>query len=160
MAKILVVDDSPAIRSFIKVFLDSGPYEFVEADNGERAYKLIRVVSIDLVIADINMPVLDGLKFVLKLRACHEQRLRRMPVILLTGDTSAETAARATAVGANFFLRKPVAGDKLRSVVGQALRGHSTAPPSEAPSRRRTTEPNHATQISSFGPAHGARKRR
>ncbi len=142
MPKLLLVDDSPAIRSFIKVLLSAYPFEFLEADDGERALRLARIVPVDLVIADINMPVLDGLSFVLRLRASQEEHLRRLPVALLTADTGDDLEARAAEAGANFFLRKPVSGERLRSIVNMVFESASQGPASEAHSgtRLRSTE--------------------
>lgn len=123
---ILLVDDSPTIRSIIKVYLMGRQFEFVEADEGQRALQLVRLVPVNLVIADIKMPGMDGLTFVKKLRTDERPHLRKMPVILLTGDKSEETRQKGLEVGANAFIQKPISSAGLIEAVNKIL-------PPEAP---------------------------
>ncbi len=161
MPKLLLVDDSPAIRSFIKVLLSASPFEFLEADDGERALRLIRIVPVDLVIADINMPVLDGLSFVQRLRAGADDYQRRLPVVLLTADTGSDMEVRAGEAGANFFLRKPVSGERLRSIVDTLFPELTSAPSSGGLSGTRLRPAaSQAEAGGKLGAAHNARKRR
>lgn len=129
--KILIVDDSSAIRSFIRVYLSWQACEIVEADNGDRALQIARLVPIDLAIADINMPGTDGIEFVRTLREQREKRLKALPVILLTADRTAGVERRALEAGANRFLRKPIDPDKLGEHVRDLL----------APARRPSMRP-------------------
>jgi len=130
--KILIVDDSPAIRSFIRVYLSWQSCELLEADNGDRALQIARLVPIDLVIADVNMPGgIDGIGFVRALRARPELKIKEIPVILLTADKSADVESRAMQAGANRFLRKPINPEMLGEMVRELLapvRRHSTRP--------------------------------
>lgn len=119
--RMLLVDDSAAVRSFIKVHLVRHAFEFVEADDGDRALYFARLVSIDLVIADVNMPVLDGISFVRRLRTSDDIALRRLPVLLLTGDKTSGVRDAALSAGANAFLCKPVDHDALIEAVDDLL---------------------------------------
>src|SRR5690348_13072976 len=83
---ILVMDDSSTIREVLKVYLASERYEVVEAENADRGLNLVRLLPVDLVIADIKMPGMDGLVFVRRLRQEKNPRVRGLPVILLTGE--------------------------------------------------------------------------
>ena len=91
---ILLVDDIPAILSFLKARLVRLDCEMVDADDGQRALRLVRLTPIDLVIADVNMPGMDGITFVAELRKSEHERLRVLPVILLTGDKDPEVRRR------------------------------------------------------------------
>ncbi len=119
---ILLVDDSPTHRSLIKVFLSGQDFNFVEGSSGKQALDLLRTEHVDLIIADINMPEMDGLQFVGELRTHPLPSLRKTPVVLLTGDDSQRsTHRRAEAAGADAFLRKPISSAGLLDVVTQLL---------------------------------------
>lgn len=119
--RVLIVDDSPIIRNVIKLYLPSDSYEIVEAADADRALRVIRLMPVDLVIADVNMPGTDGLTFVRKLREDPMPSLRSLPVILMTGDDSGDIRERAAAAGANAFARKPVSSASLLEAVGKLI---------------------------------------
>jgi two-component system, chemotaxis family, chemotaxis protein CheY len=115
--RILLVDDSATIRSLVKVFLMGHHFEYVEASGGEHAVQILRTLVPDLVIADINMPGIDGLSFVKRLRADVRPEVRALPIILLTADKSQDVHERALEAGASEFVRKPVSsGDLLQAI--------------------------------------------
>lgn len=99
-------------------------HQFVEAENGERALALLRLVKVDLVIVDIKMPVMDGIEFTRRLRA-ELPALKALPVVMLTGEKSGEQgqSMRATglAAGASAFVEKPVSPQTLKEVVDGLL---------------------------------------
>jgi two-component system chemotaxis response regulator CheY len=119
---ILIIDDSPTIRNIIKVYLMGSQFEFVEADGGERALQLARLMPIHLVIADINMPGMDGLTFVRNLRNDERAEVRSLPVILLTGEKSEQLRTQGLKAGANEFIRKPVSSAGLIEAVNRLLK--------------------------------------
>ena len=115
--RILLVDDSATVRSLVKVFLMGHHFEYVEASGGEHAVEILRNIVPDLVIADINMPGIDGLSFVKRLRADVRPEVRALPIILLTADKSQNVHERALEAGASEFVRKPVSsGDLLQAI--------------------------------------------
>jgi two-component system chemotaxis response regulator CheY len=118
---LLIVDDSEAIRSIIKVYLNWHSFEFVEAGDGERAWQLMQLLPVDLVIADINMPGLDGIEFVRRVRSSQSDTLKETPVILLTGDKSEELKQKGLEAGANCFARKPITSSTLVELVRKHL---------------------------------------
>ncbi|MFH0901199.1 MAG: response regulator [Pseudomonadota bacterium] len=120
-ATILVVDDSPTARSVIQVYLASLGCNFLEASSADRALQILRLVNVDLVIADIRMPGTDGVTFVRQVRAESKPWLRTVPIVLLTGDTSLETRRDGIQAGANEFLLKPVCEANLANVVQKYL---------------------------------------
>ncbi len=119
-SKILLIDDSPSIRTIIKLFLINHRVEFVEAKDGAEGLAVAGKGPLDLVIADFNMPVMDGLTFVQRLRAHDEPRLRKLPVILLTANKEPGIRAQAEAAGA-VFAQKPVSREALTLAVGNLL---------------------------------------
>jgi two-component system, chemotaxis family, chemotaxis protein CheY len=120
---ILVVDDSSSIRNILKVYLMGLPVEVLDADSGERALQVARLMPLTLVIADINMPGMDGLTMVERLRADSRTDVAKVPVLLLTGDRSEQARVRMKAVGANELLYKPVTRDVLVAAVKRYLPG-------------------------------------
>ena len=118
---ILVVDDSPTLRGIVKIYLRPLQVEVMEADGGERALQLARLAVPTLIIADINMPGMDGLAFLQQLRADGRAEVRKIPVVFLTGDRSSELRERAAAAGADDFLEKPVKSAPLQEAVRRLL---------------------------------------
>jgi two-component system chemotaxis response regulator CheY len=120
---ILLVDDSQTIRTIIKVYLMALQFEFVEAETGERGLQLARLVPVSLVIADINMPGMDGISFLQQLRADESSKAKDAPVILLTGEKGGDLEKRGMEAGANGFLYKPVTSARLTELVQSLLPG-------------------------------------
>jgi two-component system chemotaxis response regulator CheY len=123
MPTILIVDDSPLIRSVIKIYLRDSPYEFLEASDGQRALSVLEQVEVDLVIVDFNMPVMNGLVFLEKVRGADAPKVRTVPVIFLTGDSDPDLVERAIGAGADAFLTKPVTSAGLLETVRRLLPG-------------------------------------
>jgi two-component system, chemotaxis family, chemotaxis protein CheY len=111
---ILLVDDSKTMREVLKVYLMGRDYEFLEAEDAERALRLLRLVPVSLVIVDLKMPKMDGMSFLRHLRADEASTQRRVPVIMVTGDKGSQYEALALKSGANAFLHKPL--DSARAV--------------------------------------------
>lgn len=120
LARVLLVDDSISIRNILKVYLMALKVEFIEAESGERALQLARLMSPNLIIADVNMPGMDGITLLQMLRM-ESSALGKVPVLLLTGERDADLESRGLEAGANAFIRKPVAPEKLLAVVKQHL---------------------------------------
>jgi two-component system chemotaxis response regulator CheY len=121
--RILLVDDSATVRSLVKVFLMGHHFEYVEASGGEHAVEILRNLVPDLVIADINMPGIDGLSFVKRLRADVRPQVRALPIILLTADKSQDVHERALEAGASEFVRKPVSSGDLQQAIERLFPG-------------------------------------
>ena len=118
---ILVVDDSPTLRGIVKIYLRPLHVDVMDADGGERALQLARLALPSLIVADINMPGMDGITFVKQLRADSRPEVRNIPVIFLTGDKTGELRQRAALAGANDFLEKPVKSGPLQDAVKRIL---------------------------------------
>lgn len=138
--KTLVVDDSAGTRSYLKVLLNLENMDLLEADSGERALVIARMVPLDLVIADINMAKLDGVELVRRFRTSTDGRLRALPVILLTGDMTDETRRRGLDAGATAFAHKPIMPAELKNLIktiaeGKRVWGRISRRPSDGAGR-------------------------
>lgn len=110
---ILIVDDSAMMRGIIKQAIsDNTPnfeVNFEEAADGEQALLCIKSKKIDLVFVDWNMPVLDGLGFVRKVRG----EGNRVPIIMITSVTLEDKISEAVSAGVNSYIEKPIKGNHL-----------------------------------------------
>lgn len=115
---ILVVDDSDVIRSMILKTIRLAEVSVgttFEASNGKEALDVIDSNWVDLVLADINMPVMDGVEMLRRLRTS-EQHLE-LPVIVVTTEGSSERIAELEAAGVSAYVRKPFTPETIRNVV-------------------------------------------
>ena len=117
--KILVVDDEIGIRELLSEILFDEGYQVYLAENAEQARGYRNDHEPDLVLLDIWMPDTDGITL---LREWVEQELLTMPVVMMSGHGTIETAVEATRIGAVDFLEKPIALQKLLSTIAQAIR--------------------------------------
>src|SRR5207245_8796616 len=95
---VLVVDDSPTIRGFARLLLRSLDVKVVEAEDGSKALAAARASAPALVLADVNMPVMDGLALTRELRK--DPALKKVPVLLLTGEKSEDLQKKGREAGA------------------------------------------------------------
>jgi two-component system, chemotaxis family, chemotaxis protein CheY len=116
----LVVEDSPPMRKMI-VFALSRIRELrvVEADDGVDALRRIAATKFDIIITDINMPILDGLKLVKRLRA--DEAYREVPIIIITTEGAEEDRQRALALGATAYITKPIQAPQVIEMVREVL---------------------------------------
>jgi two-component system chemotaxis response regulator CheY len=116
----LVVEDSPPMRKMI-VFALSRIRELtvVEADDGVDALRRIASTRFDIIITDINMPILDGLKLVKRLRA--DEAYKDVPIIIITTEGAEEDRQRALALGANAYITKPIQAPQVIAMVRETL---------------------------------------
>ena len=116
----LVVEDSPPMRKMI-VFALSRVRELkvVEADDGVDALRRIAGMRFDIIITDINMPILDGLKLVKRLRA--DDAYKEVPIVIITTEGAEEDRQRALALGANAYITKPIQAQQVISLVREIL---------------------------------------
>jgi len=120
--RVLVVDDSPAMRSFIRRILNLSGFavsEFVEAANGLDALEILQARSVDVVLTDINMPRMNGEELVRQLDQDH--KLRTLPVVVVSGDSSEVRVKRLMEIGARGYLSKPFSPERLRTELDRVL---------------------------------------
>lgn len=119
VAKILAVDDSAAMRQMVSMALSSIGHQVREVEDGDEALTLAREESFDLVITDVNMPKMDGIRLVRELRSLPAYRL--VPLLVLTTESSAEKKSEGRCAGATGWLVKPFDPDRLLAVVARVL---------------------------------------
>ncbi|KAA0581625.1 response regulator [Azospirillum sp. Sh1] len=113
--KVMTVDDSRTMRDMVSFTLRGAGYEVVEAADGQQAMSAIAATKVDLVITDLNMPVMDGLTLIRRLRAIPAHRT--LPILMLTTEADESKKAEGRAAGATGWIVKPFNPDKLVSVV-------------------------------------------
>jgi two-component system alkaline phosphatase synthesis response regulator PhoP len=118
LATVLICEDEPALRELIRVSLE-GPFEFVEADDGEESLAVARRLRPDLVILDVMMPRLSGIDVLSELR--RDEALASTPVIVLTAQP--ETREEALREGADRVIDKPFVPDDISTAVEEVLAG-------------------------------------
>jgi CheY-like chemotaxis protein len=119
MTTILLVDDSRVSREVIKVFLIGRRIRVLEAVDGAQALSVMHEFHPDLVIADLEMPKLDGIGLCEKVRS--DPRLKRTPVLILSGTVTQEGARLARLAGAVEVLTKPIQPQQLIAAVERHL---------------------------------------
>ncbi len=117
--RVLVVDDHPVNRRVIRLFLEPFECELVEAENGQRALEVLDQQPIDIVLMDVNMPVMDGLEATRRLR--QDPRLARLPVIALTADVMSAQIKTCLDAGCDAHVAKPIDLRNLLSVMDRCM---------------------------------------
>jgi two-component system chemotaxis response regulator CheY len=120
MAKtVLTVDDSPSIRQMVAFTLKAAGYDVIEAVDGEDGFAKANSKSVNLVLTDQNMPKMDGLTLIKKLRGM--PAYKSAPILMLTTESGDEMKAQGRAAGATGWLVKPFDPPKLLEVVKKVL---------------------------------------
>ncbi len=121
MPHILVVDDSSSMREMVTYTLKSAGHSVKSAPDGAEALKIAGddAEDFDLVITDINMPVMDGITLIKELR--NLKRYTYRPILVLSTESSAETKSAGKTAGATGWIVKPFDPDQLLGVVGKVL---------------------------------------
>jgi len=109
---ILVVDDSRIMRNLVKnTFAELKiPCNYLEAENGEKAYQLLEANQVSLILLDWNMPEMDGMQFLKKVRAM--PNYKDLPIIMVTSESAKYNVVEALQCGATDYIVKPIR-DKL-----------------------------------------------
>jgi len=119
--KIITVDDSSTMRRIIKNTLKRIGYgdEILEAENGKEALEILENNPVDLIITDWNMPVMDGLTFVKKIRS--NSKFDDVPIIMVTTEAAKEDIITALKAGVNNYIVKPFTPQVLKEKIEQVL---------------------------------------
>jgi two-component system chemotaxis response regulator CheY len=116
--KALIVDDSSVMRKIVERSLRQAGIELsavVEAANGVEALAVLGRTKVDLILSDINMPVMDGLEFVRQLQSVEEAK--NIPVVMITTEGSESNVMQALSLGAKGYIRKPFTPDQVKEYV-------------------------------------------
>jgi two-component system chemotaxis response regulator CheY len=121
---VLIVDDSPVMRKFIRRVAEVSGLdlqEVREASNGREALELLAQRAANLILTDINMPVMDGGALVRSLKA--DPELRRIPVIVVTTDATSHRMRELLEAGADGYVTKPFGPEQLEAALAGLLCG-------------------------------------
>lgn len=120
MHSILAVDDSPSMRKMVSFTLTGAGYQVIEAVDGQDAFEKAQTNKIDLVLADQNMPRLDGLGLTRMLR--QDARFKTIPILILTTESSDQMKQAGKTAGATGWLVKPFDPTRLIEVIKKVIR--------------------------------------
>lgn len=116
--RILVVDDEPAIRRFLRTSLGAQGYDVLEAENGAEALGMLRRNAVDLLVLDLGLPDMDGTDVISNLRGTGSS----MPIVVLSVRADEPGKVRALDLGADDYVTKPFGMDELIARIRAALR--------------------------------------
>ncbi len=119
MKKVLIVDDSISMRQMVGFTLREGGFEVIEAEHGQDALDKLKGTSVDLVITDLNMPVMDGITLIQNLRK--QPAMKTKPILMLTTEGLAAKKDAGKAAGATGWIVKPFDPEKLLQTVAKVL---------------------------------------
>jgi two-component system chemotaxis response regulator CheY len=120
MTNILIVEDSPTMRQLLSFAMKRiSDSKVIEATDGVDALKKLSSEKVDIILADINMPIMDGLKLVSLVRG--NAFYKNIPIIIITTEGAEEDKKKALALGANAYLTKPIQTQELIKLVNSYL---------------------------------------
>lgn len=117
--KVLIVDDSVLVRQMVSFTLKEAGFEVVEAENGQDALNKLGCHAVDLIVTDLNMPVMDGIAFIGSARTLAVAKY--VPILMLTTESQPEMKLKGKAAGATGWIVKPFDPPKLLSVIARVL---------------------------------------
>ncbi|MEM7043788.1 MAG: response regulator [Pseudomonadota bacterium] len=113
--RILIVDDSKTMRDMLLVTLTQAGFDVVQAEDGQAALSKLDTATVDVIITDINMPVMDGITFIKECRA--NAAFASTPILTLTTESSDAKKAEGRAAGATGWIVKPFKPESLVRVI-------------------------------------------
>lgn len=119
MAKILAVDDSASMRQMVSFTLKGAGHQVDEAANGQEALSKAKAGKYDLIVTDVNMPVMDGITLIRNLRA--EAAYKFTPMLMLTTESAADKKMEGKSAGATGWIVKPFNPDQLVATINKVL---------------------------------------
>jgi two-component system, chemotaxis family, chemotaxis protein CheY len=117
---VLVVDDSTSMRQMVTFTLKEAGFDVIEGSNGQEALTRVQGKTVNLVLTDLNMPVMDGMTLIRELRAKPEFKFT--PILMLTTESQQEKKLEGKAAGATGWIVKPFQPEQLLQVIGKVVR--------------------------------------
>ena len=117
--KILVVDDSKAIRQSVTFVLEQNDYQVIDAEDGLDALEKLEGQAVDLIITDVNMPNMNGIELIQEVRSRND--LKFVPILVLTTESQNSVMDKGKAAGATGWIVKPFSTDKLLAAVRKVV---------------------------------------
>ena len=117
--KVLTVDDSRTMREMVSFTLRGAGFDVVEANDGQQALVVLASHTVDLILADLNMPNMDGITLIRQVRASGGHR--KVPILMLTTESDDAKKQEGRAAGATGWIVKPFNPEKLIQVVQKVM---------------------------------------
>lgn len=117
--RVLTVDDSRTILAMLHHTLSNAGFEVLQAEDGQQGLEVLAREPVDIIITDINMPVMDGIQFIKRVR--ESGRHNSLPIIILTTETSQDKRDQGRAAGGTGWIVKPFDPEKLISVIHRVM---------------------------------------
>ncbi len=117
--RVLTVDDSKTMLAMLHHTLSNAGFEVLQAEDGQQGLDVLNQEEVDIVITDINMPVMDGIEFIKNVRS--SGKFQSLPILILTTESSREKRDQGRAAGGTGWIVKPFDPDKLISVINRVV---------------------------------------
>jgi two-component system chemotaxis response regulator CheY len=117
--RVLTVDDSRTILAMLHHTLSNAGFEVLQAEDGQKGLEVLKSESVDVVITDINMPVMDGIEFIKQVRSTGSHS--SLPILILTTETSQDKRDQGRAAGGTGWIVKPFDPEKLIAVIHKVV---------------------------------------
>ena len=120
--KVLVVDDSSSIRAIIKKIIKVSGFdvaEFLDASDGREALRVLAANQVDLVLTDINMPEMNGLELIARIKG--NDHLASVPIVVVSTEGSGKKMAQAMSLGAVGYVKKPFVPEQIKQTLNKIL---------------------------------------
>jgi two-component system chemotaxis response regulator CheY len=120
--KVLIIDDSKTMRKIVTRSLRQAGFEFekvLEAGDGQAALEVLAGEPVDIVLSDINMPVMDGVEFLRQKSA--DSQINEIPVVMITTEAGSDVLEEAISLGAVGTIKKPFTPEQVQEVLGKFL---------------------------------------
>lgn len=115
--RVMTVDDSKTMRDMVAFTLRGAGFQVTPAEDGKQALGLLATSPVDVVITDLNMPVMDGVALIRALRA--DPKYRAVPILMLTTESDSNKKAEGRSAGATGWIVKPFNPEKLVEIVNR-----------------------------------------
>ena len=120
--KVLIAEDSSVIQKLTKKILENQHYSITSVKNGKQVMELLEGEYFDIILMDINMPVMNGIECAEKIRSMEDKNKAEIPIIAITGNAMNLSMDDFNKSGINDYLQKPINFDRLVSLVNQYTR--------------------------------------
>jgi len=120
--KVLIIDDSNTMRKIVTRSLRQAGFDFeaiLEAGDGQAALDVLAGETVDIILSDINMPVMDGIEFLRQKQA--DPKIKDIPVVMITTEAGSDILEEAKSLGAAGSIKKPFTPDQIQETLGSLL---------------------------------------
>lgn len=117
LKKVLIAEDSSVIQNLTRKILQAQNFEIFSAKNGKQVIDMLKKDDYDIILMDINMPVMNGMECTKQIRAMEDENKKNIPIVAITGNAMNYTLEEFKETGINDYLQKPLNFDTLVEVV-------------------------------------------